>query len=107
MSEWKNASAMNDAWDFEKEKTVEGLYVGLKEEVGQNKSKMYDIEQNNGETVSVWGATVLDRIMQGIPIGEEVRITYLGMEKSEKTGKSFKNYEVLHREVETKEGPEN
>jgi len=99
--QWKKATAglSADAWDFEKEKTCEGLFVRVQTNVGPNSSNMYYFE-NKGKEFSVWGSTFLDRVMSGIPIGEVVQITYLGKAKSPKTGREYKNYEVLHGEPE-------
>ena len=85
-------------WDFEKNKTIEGAFVGVEENVGPNNSKMYTIETVNGDKLGVWGNAVLDTRMKNLEIGEEVKIEYLGKEESQKTkGRSYHNFEVYHR----------
>jgi len=103
MTDWIKATATSaPAWDFEKTKECEGLYTGKTEKVGPNNSNLYNFEKKDGTTFSVWGNTLLDRIFQGISVGEEVKIEYLGKAKSEKTGREYKNFDVFHRVIEEK-----
>lgn len=62
---------------------TEGIYLGLKDETGPNKQRLYQLQMADGEIVGVWGATVLDNRMdllfaQGLAIGDTVRIIYAG-----------------------------
>ncbi len=85
-------------WDYQKDKEIEGAFVGVEENVGPNGSKMYTIELVGGERLGVWGNAVLDTRMKNVTEGEEVKIVYLGREESQKTkGRSYHNFEVYHR----------
>ncbi len=98
MSEWKKVE-MSPSHDFEKEKEIEGVLTGVQENVGPNASTLYDIEKKGGDTVSVWGSTVLDTRMKNVKIGEEVKIAFIGLAKEAKRGQNkAKLYEVFHRE---------
>lgn len=91
---------MSPTWDFKKEgKDAEliGVFTGKETEVGDNESNMYHFEKENGEPVSVWGNAVLDVRLKNIKVGEEVKIIYLGKEKSEKTSRTYHNFDVFHR----------
>ena len=87
------------AWDFEKNSEVEGTYVLREEEVGRNASNLYHLELEDGKRVSIWGNTILDNRFELVDLGEEVKIVYLGMEKSEKTGRSYRNFDLYHRKA--------
>ncbi|MDI6820953.1 MAG: hypothetical protein QMD65_02115 [Patescibacteria group bacterium] len=81
-------------WNAEKTNDyIEGRYIEKNENIGQNKSNMYVLEAGN-EKVGVWGSTVIDSQMSRVAIGKMVKIIYLGQEKSDKTGRIYKNFEV-------------
>lgn len=90
---------MNDASWPEKDHelnvgdSIEGRYIGKKENVGKNKSNVYTLETEDGRKIGVWGSTVLDSKFQNIGIGKMVAIEYLG-EKTGKTGSRYKDYKV-------------
>jgi len=86
-------------WDFEKNPDLVGIFKNVKKEVGENKSNIYTVEVK-GEDYKFWGTTVLDIRLENIEEGAEVWIKYLGREKSKKTGREYKNYEVYHRPTE-------
>ena len=96
---WTKAGSMDsDAWDFTKNSILEGLYVKKQVQVGPNDSNMYHIENKaDNEMYGVWGSTALDAKFGEIPLGSEVKIEYLGEATSEKTGRTYKNFEVLYR----------
>lgn len=85
------------AWDFEKNSEVAGTYVLREEEVGPNASNLYHLELEDGKRVSIWGNTILDNRFELVDLGSEVKIVYLGMEKSEKTGRSYRNFDLYYR----------
>jgi len=108
---WKKVE-MAPAWDFKEEYkglpeadkkaevgvSVQGIFTGMDEDVGDNHSKMYHLEQDNGKDIAVWGNTVLDLRMKNVKMGEEVKIVYLGQAKSEKVkGRTYHNFEVYHK----------
>ena len=96
---WKKVE-MGNTWNYiEEGKGAEiiGVYISKEENVGENKSIIYTLEVN-GETVSVWGSTVLDVRMKNIKAGEDVKIVYLGREPSQKRkDKTYHNFDVYHR----------
>lgn len=59
---------------------LEGVYLGMQENIGPNNSRLYNFRMEDGATVSVWGATVLDNRMDLLrpPVGSIVRIIYVG-----------------------------
>ncbi len=104
MSEWKKVEETEaETWMPENEgDEVMGLLVEVVPNVGVNKSIIYKVETPDHNVLGVWGSTVLDAKMRNVAIGEEVRIVYLGMEKSDRRqGAKYKNYDVYHREVES------
>lgn len=101
-NEWREANATNDAtWDPEKEKTIQGVYVSVKSNVGPNDSNMYTI-YNGLIKVGVWGSTVLDSKFEEIPIGSQVKVEYLGKAKG-KSDKEYKDFKVLYKDAPMKE----
>ncbi len=97
MNNWKKIE-VGDAWDFEENDTLIGVFVGKEENVGENQSMLYEIETKDGRRVNVWGSTILDTRLKNIEIGEEVKIVFLGREKSKKRKDTeYKNYDVFHR----------
>lgn len=74
--------------------TVQGLYVDKKMNIGANKSNLYEIEIADGRKVSIWGSALLDGKFDLIPMGSEVRVTYLGMEKAKQSARSYRTFKV-------------
>jgi len=88
-----------DTWDFKKEgKGAElvGTYIRKKEGVGENNSNIYTLKQDGG-MVSFWGNKILNARMLDIVIGEDVKIVYKGTAKSEKSGRTYHDFDVYHR----------
>lgn len=101
MTDWvKVGSNQNETWDYTQDEEIEGTLVAKEENVGPNNSKMYNITKAEGKTIGVWGNTMLDDKFKGIEVGEEVKITYLGKVKSDKTGREYHNFEVYHKPSE-------
>lgn len=87
-----------DSWSFEENDTLIGVFVEKREDVGPNHSNAYEFELKDGNRVTVWGSTVLDTRLKSLVIGEEVKIVYLGKEKSQqRKGAEYKNFDVFHR----------
>lgn len=84
----------SETWD--RTGTLQGVYVQKKTNVGPNESNIYTIRTDKGE-VGVWGSTVIDARMTTVPVGSEVKIESLGEVKSEKTGRTFKNFKIYWR----------
>lgn len=98
--DWKKVEpgVNSETWKPEKEgDEIVGVLKDAQDEVGPNKSRVYTISTDDG-TFSVWGSTVLDNRMKNVAIGEEVKIVYKGMAKSEKRkGAEYKDWDVFHR----------
>lgn len=85
--------AADKIWNPEAEVAVEGKYLGKKEPTGKMTSALYVLETKTG-TTGVWGSAVLDAHFREVPIGNSVRIEFLGKEKSLKNpGRTYNNYQ--------------
>ena len=107
---WKkvnsNTGARTDrTWTPELEKTLEGVYVELKNiKIKEGKeSKIYVIKEANGKLAGAWGAAMLDRLMAEVKIGDEVKITFVKKSFNKDTGRSLKEFIVETLEVEETE----
>lgn len=82
-------------WDFNETPVVEGEYLGKKDNVGENNSKIYNLRLADGNTVGVWGSTVLDGKMTNVAIGQKIKIMFLGSKPSpNRKGKNYKDFSV-------------
>lgn len=99
MAEWQKVET-TPVWNFEVEKELVGVYISKEENVGPNASNLYTFERENGTMIGVWGGTLLDDRFKNLMVGEEVKIMYLGKQKSEKTGREFNSFEVYRRPME-------
>lgn len=93
MTTWKEITLENDEstiWD--REEPIEGRLVMTQDNVGPNDSKMYTLKTDDGD-IKVWGSTVLDNKLLGIPQGALIRIVYKGKAKGKK-GNSYHDFSV-------------
>lgn len=81
-----------NVWD--KETPLEGVFLKTESGIGANKSNMYTIKPDDGEEVKVWGSTVLDDKLMGVPKGTYVKIEYEG-KKTSKNGGQYHSYKVF------------
>lgn len=89
--------AQADAWDFKNgAKTVSGVFVEKRTNLGPKNSTMYILEQPDGSLVGVWGSIAINTKFDNVQIGDEVKIDYLGMTKS-KSGNSYHNFDLFRR----------
>lgn len=104
MTKWKEVTLKenSDVWD--KEDPIEGKLVKTEHDVGPNKSNMYTIKTEEGE-VKVWGSTVLDDKLLGVPENTLVKIEYEGKLKSKK-GSEYHSYKVFIEDSEEEPLPE-
>lgn len=100
MTEWIEVGG-GDSTVWDKEQPIQGVFVGMKTNVGRNKSNMYTLKTKDGE-VDIWGSTVLDSKFENIGQGMEVRIECLG-ETESKSGNTYVDYKVQYREVPMQE----
>lgn len=104
MSKWiKKESNTNPKWDFEKDKELMGTLVSIETEVGPNNSNLYTIKKADDSIVSVWGTTLLDDRFKKIEIGTEIKLVYLGKTQSEKTGRTYHNFDFFVAEDDSVE----
>ncbi len=73
--------------------SIEGLLVGIQEDVGENHSTLYELVLENGETQNVWGSTTIDQRIRGSDIGNLCTITFVGMAQG-KSGRTYKDISV-------------
>jgi hypothetical protein len=104
---WKKVE-LSPSWDYQTEgigAELTGILTRIELEVGPNASTLYTIQKPNGDSVAVWGSTVLDARLKNLAIGEEVKIVYLGKAKGQKGKKDYHNFEIYHREIDEIELP--
>lgn len=78
---------------------VIGEYLGMQEQVGPNASRLYNLRLESGETVSVWGTTVLDNRMDLLrpPVGKTLTIIYVGETEPKKGQNPAKLFKVAYK----------
>lgn len=81
-----------------KEDQVEGLLIDVQNNIGDNNSTKYFVKQQDNTTVEMWGSTILDQRMKGVPMGMEVRIVYKGLGDAKPGKQPPKLWQVFHRE---------
>ncbi|MCE5214587.1 MAG: hypothetical protein LLF83_07710 [Methanobacterium sp.] len=79
---------------------IQGIYIDKEEGVGQFKSNLYTIKTDEAEEIKFWGSTVLDNLMEKVPLSSEVRITFQGKKPSKTGKKAWKDYKVIYRTIE-------
>ena len=98
-----NPAEWPESWDYANEIELVGTLVEMKSDVGQNKAMLYTIEKEDGVKLTVWGTTVLDSRLKGLPIGEKIKIVYEG-EAPPKPGRNpAKLFKVYHSSAKHKE----
>ncbi len=74
---------------------VTGIYSGMKTNVGQNDSTIYELKLADGQLVSFWGSQLIDGKFAQIEIGMEVRVSYLGVSQPKTAkGRPYRNYKI-------------
>ena len=91
-------------WIPEKENDeMEGVYVDMKSNIGTNHSNLYTFQIKDGSFVSLWGSYVIDDNFKKIPLGAQVKIVYLGKQKTAKGDREFKNFDIYSKQIKTPE----
>ncbi len=72
---------------------IEGIYRGEKHDVGKHKSKAYSVKLKNGKLMNAFGSEVLDDLMLGVEVGDELKIVYQGKDAD----KNYKKFDVFNR----------
>lgn len=84
----------NPTHDWEKDKVLEGIFTNKRKVITENgESNMYTVEKAGGESVDVWGKSMLDSFFLNMKIGTQVKVAYLGKKKSQKGGRSYHAFE--------------
>jgi len=91
---WKKLTG-GEKHDFEKDGDLVAVLTQVELDVGKNKSILYHFQKEDGKNVIVWGSAVLDRIIKPLPVGTEVKISYLGKKNNPENGRTFKDYEIF------------
>ena len=97
-TDWEKVEAeTGETWDYVKTPEIQGVLVNKEEHVGPNDSMMYRLQMEDDTELGVWGNTVLDGRFKKIEVGEEVKLVYLGKQKSPKTNREYHSFDVFHR----------
>ncbi len=86
-------------WDLKDNKSLLGVYVSKRENVGSKNSNMYIIEKKDGNRVAIWGNKFLNDTFSSVQIGEEVGLEYLG-KKTAKSGNDYHAFEIYRRPMQ-------
>ena len=92
-------------WEKKKGAVIEGAVHEKRTNIGPNDSNLYVIDQGKGELVSIWGDTLMDAFFRNMTKGTVIKITYKGKTTSEKTGRSFHDYEFEYDEETRSQDP--
>ena len=98
--EWVKVE-IGDAVEWEEiGQEIVGILKNIRRDVGENKSIMYEIEEEDGSIISIWGSTILDNRMIRVDVGDKVKIIYKGKKQSQKNKtRSFHDFEVFHKKL--------
>jgi hypothetical protein len=112
--EWEEVGGMGEVWDYktEYEKAghpesgvgFRGSFMGTRENVGPNNSKMHAFEEaDTHKTINLWGTGVLDDRLSTAETGEEFVIVYVGKQKPlSGGGQPYHNFKVYHQNAHSK-----
>ena len=87
---------IDPAWNYKEEKELSGVYESREENVGPHNSVLYHIRKEDGSTIGVWDNTVLSDKFAKLNIGDEIKISYLGMSESE-AGRQYHDFKITRR----------
>lgn len=99
MENWIKVDTSNNesnAHDFKVNPELTGQYISMKENLGSNGSKLYEVRTSNG-VVAFWGSAVIDNKMKHVPLGNEILVKFLGEKKNDKTKRTYKDFDVFHK----------
>lgn len=91
-------------WEYEKEgDSIVGVYISKQEDVGMNKSCVFNLDQPNGKIISIWSSTVLENKFKLVKIGDDLKIIYLGEKKAEKGNRTYKDFKIQKAEIQAQQ----
>lgn len=97
--EWEEIG-VPPTWGYKEEKELSGVYVSKEEGVGPHGSVVYHIKKADGSDIGVWDNTVLSDKFAKLNIGDEIKITYLGMLESD-AGRQYHGFKVIRKKAKT------
>jgi hypothetical protein len=95
--EWH--STQGEVFRFEKDgDSIEGQLVQIRDgnyfRPDGSKSKVFDIKVPSGQTKTIFGTMILERMMGAVKIGQMVKVVSRGVVKT-RTGRNAKQFEVF------------
>ncbi len=105
---WVSNKGSGDTWNPTKEADgtpkfhateddiLQGYYIGMKENVGQNNANVYTVETDQGAKKDVWGTTALNDQMSKIRVGAYIMIQWHGKKLTKAGQAKFKSVEVCN-----------
>lgn len=75
---------------------IAGIYRGSVANIGENESNVHIFEVD-GVRIGVWGSVVLDKRMDAVKMNAQAMLVYEGVEVSEKTGRTYKDFKVYQK----------
>jgi hypothetical protein len=97
-NKWKKLNSNNQSTNWKPTKVgdeVSGVYVDKRENVGPNHSMVYELQQEDGSFVSIWGKTVIDSSMARVQLGDTVKIVFTGESPNKNGTRTFKTFDVF------------
>lgn len=90
--------------------TLFGYFLNLREDIGPNHSRLYEIsvpqEEEEPITVAVWGSAALDRLFDSAPqrieAGDKLAIIFLGEKPTKRGLNPVKLFAIRHLKVDGK-----
>ena len=83
-----------EIWNPEDGDEISGEYLGFQSNVGENNSNLYSVKDDKKKIIAIWGSKVLDGKMQGVQVGQQVKIKFLSRVKIS-GGRDYKDYEIF------------
>ena len=80
------------AWDFKENPELVGV---LKDKVDSQFSGHDYILEKDDKEILVFGKTALQAKLEAIALGTKVKLVFIGIKKSEKSGREYEDYEVF------------
>ena len=74
---------------------LKGILVDKEANVGPNNSKLYSIQQSDGDVIKVWGSASLDSLLGQVETDSQLVIKYLGRKTNVSTGRKYKAFEAF------------
>lgn len=94
MSEWQKIEST--VFKFEKiGDVIEGVLRSVEDSASHENNKVYKIEQKDKKIYTVFGTVILNDLMQGVKIGQQVKILFSGTKESQKGQNPTKLYDLF------------